>query len=87
MGGLGLGHITWLSSPERCGWQLRSEGAPWVAQRVCEMPTCLDTCSSNLTAAPSPRIFSSSSATLPVLLIRTVPWRSYFYLVLLCVLP
>ncbi len=27
-----------LPVQSRCGWALRSFGAPWVAQRVCPMP-------------------------------------------------
>ena len=27
------------SSPEKCGWALRSLGAPWVAQRVLAIPS------------------------------------------------
>ena len=29
-----------LLSSERCGWELTSLGTPWVAHRVCDMPTC-----------------------------------------------
>lgn len=28
-----------LESASRCGWAFSSLGAPWVAQRVCAMPT------------------------------------------------
>lgn len=29
----------WLCSSERCGWELTAFGSPWVAQRVCAIPT------------------------------------------------
>ena len=33
-----------MASPslEMCGWALRSLGTPWVAQRVCAMPSLPD---------------------------------------------
>ena len=48
---------------ERTGWQLRSEGGPWVAHRVCAIETCavLVFSTSRLDAA----IFLRRPATLP----------------------
>jgi hypothetical protein len=39
--------------PEMCGWALRSEGTPWVAQRVWAMPMLADSWVASAWAASS----------------------------------
>jgi hypothetical protein len=44
---------TAISPPEMCGCALADVGAPWVAQRVCEIPVCADSACASACAARS----------------------------------
>jgi hypothetical protein len=63
---------SWLGE-ETWGWELRAQGGPWVAQRVCAMPACALTWAlgSNVKLLISSLTSFTRSSTLPLALITT----------------